>query len=62
MAIESGQVVPNFGVSSWVQGVPTTLRGTPSTLLVDREGVLRDISFGRRGHLDGMIQGILDED
>ena len=38
------------------------LRGTPSTILVDREGVLRDISFGRTGHLDGMIQGILDED
>ena len=38
------------------------LRGTPSTILVDRQGVLRDISFGRTGHLDGMIQGILDED
>ena len=38
------------------------LRGTPSTILVDRQGVLRDVSFGRTGHLDGMIQGILDED
>ena len=37
------------------------LRGTPSTILVDREGVLRDISFGRTGHLDGMIQGILED-
>ncbi len=38
------------------------LRGTPSTILVDRQGVLRDVSFGRTDHLDGMIQGILDED
>ena len=38
------------------------LSGTPSTLLVDREGVLRDISFGRTGHLDGMIRAILEED
>ena len=38
------------------------LRGTPSTLLVDREGVLRDISFGRTDHLEEMIQAILGED
>ena len=38
------------------------LRGTPSTILVDRKGVLRDVSFGQTGHLDGMIQRILTED
>ena len=38
------------------------LRGTPSTILVDRKGVLRDVSFGQTGHLDGMIQRILAED
>jgi hypothetical protein len=38
------------------------LRGTPSTILIDRKGVLRDVSFGRTGHLEAMIQGILRED
>ena len=38
------------------------LRGTPSTILVDRKGVLRDVSFGRTDHLEEMIQGILGED
>ena len=38
------------------------LRGTPSTILVDRKGVLRDVSFGRTDHLGEMIQGILGED
>ena len=38
------------------------LRGTPSTVLVDRQGVLRDVSFGRTDHLEGMIQRILAED
>ena len=38
------------------------LRGTPSTILVDRRGVLRDISFGQTDHLEGMIQRILTED
>ena len=37
------------------------LRGTPSTILVDRKGVLRDVSFGQTD-LEGMIQGILTED
>jgi len=39
-----------------------SLRGTPSTILVDRKGVLRDVSFGQSGHVEAMIQKLLDED
>ena len=38
------------------------LRGTPSTILVDRNGILRHVSFGQSGHLDGMINKLLKED
>ena len=38
-----------------------SLRGTPSTILVDRKGILRDVSFGQTGHLDSMIQTLLKE-
>lgn len=38
------------------------LRGTPSTILVDRKGILRDVSFGRTDHLEEMIRRILSED
>ena len=38
-----------------------SLRGTPSTILVDRKGILRHVSFGQSGHLDGMIKKLLDE-
>jgi len=38
------------------------LQGTPSTILVDRKGILRDISFGQVGHIDAMIQKLLNED
>ena len=38
------------------------LRGTPSTILVDRKGILRDVSFGRTAHLEGMVQEVLAED
>lgn len=38
------------------------LRGTPSTILVDRKGVLRDVSFGQVGQADAMIQKLLTED
>ncbi len=38
------------------------LRGTPSAILVDRKGILRDVSFGQAGHLDVMIQKLLSED
>lgn len=38
-----------------------SLRGTPSTILVDRKGILRDVSFGQTGHIDQMIQELLNE-
>ena len=38
------------------------LQGTPSTILVDRKGVLRDVSFGQAGHIEVMIQKLLKED
>ena len=37
------------------------LRGTPSTILVDRKGILRDVSFGQSGHIEGMIEDLLNE-
>jgi len=37
------------------------LRGTPSSILVDRKGILRDVSFGQMGHLESTIQEILNE-
>ncbi|WP_428323805.1 TlpA family protein disulfide reductase [Nitrosopumilus sp.] len=38
------------------------LRGTPSTILVDRKGILRDVSFGQVGQTESMIQKLLSED
>jgi len=38
-----------------------SLRGTPSTILVDRKGILRDVSFGQMGHIEPMIQELLNE-
>ena len=38
------------------------LRGTPSTILVDRKGILRDVSFGRSDHLEEMIGELLNEE
>ena len=37
------------------------LQGTPSTILVDRKGILRDVSFGQSGNLEGMIQKLIAE-
>jgi thiol-disulfide isomerase/thioredoxin len=37
------------------------LRGTPSTILVDRKGILRDVSFGQSGHIESMIEKLLHE-
>jgi len=37
------------------------LQGTPSTILVDRKGILRDVSFGQAGHVEAMIQKLLNE-
>ncbi len=40
-----------------------SLQGTPSAVLVDRKGILRDVSFGQSGNLaDSMIQKLLAED
>ncbi|RNJ74737.1 MAG: TlpA family protein disulfide reductase [Nitrosopumilus sp. D6] len=36
------------------------LRGTPSTILVDRKGVLRDVSFGA-GNTESMIKKLISE-
>ncbi len=39
-----------------------SLQGTPSAILVDRKGILRDVSFGQAGHVEAMIQKLLNED
>ena len=38
-----------------------SLQGTPSTILVDRKGILRDVSFGSTANLESMVQKLLDE-
>lgn len=38
------------------------LQGTPSTILVDRKGILRDISFGQQGQLESQIEKLISED
>jgi hypothetical protein len=35
------------------------LQGTPSSIVIDREGILRDISFGRTDHLESLILPLL---
>lgn len=35
------------------------LQGTPSSILVDREGILRDVSFGYTDHLEALITDLL---
>jgi len=37
------------------------LQGTPSTILIDRKGILRDVSFGQSGQLDARIQKMIAE-
>ena len=37
------------------------LQGTPSTILVDRKGILRDVSFGQSEHVESMIQKLINE-
>ena len=37
------------------------LQGTPSSILVDRKGILRDITFGQNGLLESKIQALLNE-
>lgn len=38
-----------------------SLQGTPSSILIDRKGILRDVSFGQSAHLDAMIRKLLAE-
>ena len=37
------------------------LRGTPSSILIDKKGILRDVSFGQNGFLESRIQSLLNE-
>ena len=37
------------------------LPGTPSSILIDGKGILRDISFGQNGSLESKIQNLLNE-
>lgn len=37
------------------------LRGTPSSILIDKKGVLRKVSFGQNAYLDTMIKELLEE-
>ena len=39
-----------------------SLQGTPSTILADRKGILRDISFGQSANIEAMIKKLIDED
>ena len=38
-----------------------SLQGTPSTILVDRKGILRDVSFGSTANLETIVQKLLSE-
>ena len=38
-----------------------SLNCTPSTIVVDRKGILRDVSFGQNGALEPLIQSLLNE-
>jgi peroxiredoxin len=38
-----------------------SLQGTPSMILVDRKGILRDVSFGQSGNVEAMIKKLLAE-
>lgn len=38
-----------------------SLRGTPSTILVDRKGILRDVSFGHSAGIESMVRKLINE-
>jgi len=38
-----------------------SLQGTPSSIIVDRKGILRDVSFGSQGNVEPMIQSLVNE-
>jgi thiol-disulfide isomerase/thioredoxin len=37
------------------------LRGTPSAIIIDKKGILRQITFGQSGNLERLIQNLLKE-
>lgn len=37
------------------------LQGTPSSILIDKQGILRDVSFGVTDHLEELIRELLSE-
>ena len=38
-----------------------SLQGTPSTILVDRKGILREVSFGQNANLESMVKTLIGE-
>ena len=38
-----------------------SLQGTPSSIIIDRKGILRDVSFGQMGNLESIIQSLVNE-
>ncbi len=38
-----------------------SLQGTPSSIIIDRKGILRDVSFGHMGPLEPTIQSLVNE-
>jgi len=38
-----------------------SLQGTPSSIIVDRKGILRNVSFGSQGNLEPTIQSLVNE-
>jgi len=37
------------------------LRGTPSSILIDKKGILRQVTFGQNGYLEDMVRTLLKE-
>jgi len=37
------------------------LQGTPSSILIDKKGILRNAVFGQNGYLDTMVRNLLEE-
>ena len=37
------------------------LQGTPSSILIDKKGILRDVSFGWANHLEPLIKDLLSD-
>ncbi|MBD0360796.1 MAG: hypothetical protein ICV56_08820, partial [Nitrososphaeraceae archaeon] len=37
------------------------LRGTPSSILIDKNGIVRQINFGANGSIDDMVKDLIKE-